>query len=65
MGDVWPSREPYIYLPREALELPNPGQPGDLEMATGDAWPSRQNTPTSQGLAPAFVGDQVQGRMTR
>jgi hypothetical protein len=65
MGDVWPSREPYIYVPREALELPNPVQPGDLEMATGDVWPLRQNTPASQGLAPAIVSDEVHGQMTR
>ena len=64
-GDVWPSKGPYIYVPREALELPNPGLPGGLEMATGDVWPSRQNTPASQGLAPPIAGDQVHGQMTR
>jgi hypothetical protein len=48
-GDVWPSREPYIYVPREALELPNLDLPGDLEVATGDVWPSGQkNTRVSK-----------------
>jgi hypothetical protein len=65
VGDVWSSREPYIYVPREAVELPNPDQLGDLELATGDVWPSRQNTPESIGLAPAIVGGQVNRQMTR
>jgi hypothetical protein len=64
-GDVWPSREEYIYVPREALEWSNPGPQGELEMATGDVWPSRKNTPSSQGLVPSIVVDQVQERMSR
>jgi hypothetical protein len=64
-GDVWPSREPYIYVPREALELPNLDLPGDLEVATGDVWPSGQKTPASQGLVPPIVGDQGHRQMTR
>ena len=64
-GDVWRSREPYIYVPQEALELPSSGPLGDLEMATGDAWPSRQKIPAPQGSVPAIVGDQVHGQMTR
>jgi hypothetical protein len=64
-GEVWPSIEPYIQVPREALDLPIPGQPGDLEIATGDVWPSRQSTPASRGLVPAIVLDQVHGEMTR
>src|SRR5262245_3052715 len=65
VGEVWPSIEPYIQVPREALDLPVPGQPGDLEIATGDVWPSRQNTPAPRGLVPAIVLDQVHGEMTR
>src|SRR5262245_6019933 len=45
-GEIWQSIEPYIQAPRNALELPEPGQPGDLEIAAGDIWPSRQKTPT-------------------
>ena len=61
-GEIWPSIEPYILAPRRALELE---EPGDLEIAAGDVWPSRQNAPTSQGLVPAIVVDQVHGQMAR
>ena len=61
-GDVWPYREEYIYIPREALEWSNPGPQRELEIATGDVWPSRKNTPSSQGLVPGIVADQVQNR---
>ena len=40
IGDIWSSREEPIYVPREALEMPNVIAPGDTEMATGDVWPS-------------------------
>lgn len=50
--------------PLKALELPEPGQLGDLEIAAGDVWPSR-STPTSQALVPAIVVDQVHGQMAR
>jgi hypothetical protein len=36
MGEIWPSMEPYIQAPRKALELPEQGQPSDLEIAVGD-----------------------------
>jgi hypothetical protein len=58
-GDVWPSREQHIYVPREALELPNPPQPGDLEIATGDVWHSRNNTFTSERAIPSVVDEEV------
>jgi len=63
-GEIWPSIEPYIQAPLKALELPEPGQPRDLEIAAGDVWPSR-STPTSQALVPAIVVDQVHGQMAR
>jgi hypothetical protein len=56
-GETWPSIEPYIQAPRNALELPEPDQPGGL--AAGDVWPSRQNAPTSQASIPALVVDQT------
>jgi len=64
-GEIWPFVDPYILAPRKALELPEPGQPGDLEIAAGDIWPSRQNAPASEGPLPAIVLDQVHGRMAR
>ncbi len=66
-GDIWPSREELIYVPQEALELPNPVSPGDIEMATGDVWPSRKNpiyTP-QEALVPNNVDDQATGRTNR
>ena len=39
-GDVWPSQEELIYLPREALEVPDAVSLGDIKIATGDVWPS-------------------------
>jgi hypothetical protein len=38
-GDVWSSTEELIYVPREALELPTPISPGDMEMATAMSGP--------------------------
>src|SRR5262245_26579498 len=64
-GEIWLSIEPYILAPQKALELPEPGQPGDLEIAAGDIWPSRQNAPSSQGPLPAIVLDQGHGQMAR
>jgi hypothetical protein len=40
-GEIWLSIEPYIQAPQKALELPEPSQPGDLEIAAGDVWPPR------------------------
>jgi hypothetical protein len=64
-GEIWPSIEPYTQVPREGLELAEPSQPGDLEIATGDVWSWRQNAPAPQALVPAIVLDQVHGPMPR
>jgi hypothetical protein len=53
-GDVWPSREEPVYVPREALELPTAADTGEREMATGDVWPAAK---------PG--ADLTQGRPTR
>jgi hypothetical protein len=50
-GDVWRSREELIYVPREALELPNASETGETELATGDVWPTSKPQ-----------GDVTQGR---
>jgi hypothetical protein len=42
-GDVWSSREELVYVPREALELPDNAELGELAMATGDVWPTPWN----------------------
>jgi hypothetical protein len=63
-GDVWSFRAQYIDVPRESLELPK--EPlGELEIATGDVWPSRTNRSAPKGSAPDLVDDQALGRMTR
>jgi hypothetical protein len=53
-GDVWSSCEEPIYTPREALELPNATLLRDLDVATGDMWPSRkgQSRIPEPGLTP-------------
>jgi hypothetical protein len=66
-GDVWPSREDRIYVPQEALELPDPIAPGDTEIATGDVWPSRkkQIQIPQEALVPNNVDDQASVRTNR
>jgi hypothetical protein len=66
-GDVWSSREEPIYVPQEALELPDPGAPSDLEVATGDVWPSRaKEIHVPRGaLAPSIVDGQASRRTSR
>jgi hypothetical protein len=40
-GDIWPSRrEQPVYVPREALELPDAADTSGPEMVTGDVWPT-------------------------
>jgi hypothetical protein len=56
-GDVWALREEYLYMPREAVELPQ--EHTRSEMATGDLWALKGQQ------APRTVDDQVQGRSTR
>jgi hypothetical protein len=66
-GDAWPSREELIYIPREALELPNPSELDEIEIVTGDDWPSRrkQNDIRKQTLTPNLVEGQALGRTHR
>jgi hypothetical protein len=63
-GDVWSFRAQYIDVPRESLELPN-APLGELEIATGDIWPSRTNRSAPKQPTPNFADDQALGRMTR
>jgi hypothetical protein len=66
-GDVWSSREDRVYVPREALELPDTIAPGDAEIATGDVWPSRkkQIQIPQEALVPNNVDDQASVRTNR
>ena len=67
IGDVWSSREELVYVPREALELPDPVEPGDVEMATGDVLPtpkSRYHLP-QQALVPKIESDKTPERASR
>jgi hypothetical protein len=66
-GDAWPSREDRVYVPQEALELPDTIAPGDLEIATGDVWPSRkkQIQIPQEALVPNNVDDQASVRTNR
>jgi hypothetical protein len=66
-GDVWPSREERVYVPQEALELPDAIAPGDIEMATGDVWPSRkkQIQIPQEALVPNNLDDQASIRTNR
>jgi hypothetical protein len=60
-GDVWSSREDRVYVPQEALELPDPIAPDDIEIATGDVWPLRnkQIQVPQEALVPNNVDDQA------
>ena len=60
-GDVWSSREERVYIPQEALELPDAIAPGDIEMATGDVWPSRkkQMQIPQEALVPNNLDNQA------
>ena len=62
-GDVWALREEYIYMPREAIELP--GEHARPDMATGDLWALKVKQSATSASAPRTVDDQVQGRSTR
>jgi len=67
IGDVWSSREELVYVPREALELPDPVEPGDVEMATGDVWPtpkSRHPLP-QQALVPKIESNKIPETLTK
>jgi hypothetical protein len=63
-GDAWPSQEKLIYVPREALELPNPSERDEIEIATGDDWPSRRKRIDipKQTLTPNIVEGQASRR---
>jgi len=69
-GDVWSFRAQYVDVPRESLQLPE-APLGELEIATGDVWPSRTNTFAPKESAPNIADDhniaddQAPGRMTR
>lgn len=64
-GDVWPCQEELIYVPREALEVPDAVSPGDNEIATGDVWPSRKKPIPQEALAPTAVDARAPGTTPR
>jgi hypothetical protein len=66
-GDVWSSREELVYIPREALELPQAVSPADVELATGDVWatPQSGNRLAEESLAPKIVQDQTSEQANR
>jgi hypothetical protein len=66
-GDVWSSREELVYVPREALELPEAVSPADVELATGDVWatPKSRDRLAKEPLAPKIVQDQIPERANR
>jgi hypothetical protein len=39
----------------QAMEVPDAVSPGDIEIATGDAWPSRKKAIPQEALAPTAV----------
>jgi hypothetical protein len=60
IGDVWSSREELVYVPRKALELPDPVEPGDVEMAIGDVWPTPGNRyHPQQALVPKIESNKI------
>jgi hypothetical protein len=60
-GDVWFSQEELVYVPREALELPDPVSPADVELATGDVWttPKSRDRLTQESGAPKIAQEQM------
>jgi hypothetical protein len=66
-GDVWSSREELVYVPREALELPDAVPPADVELATGDVWatPKSRDRLAQESLAPKIVQDQTPEQANR
>ena len=66
-GDVWSSRKDRVYIPQEALELPDTIGPGDIEIATGDVWQSRKKRVQipQEALVPNNVDDQASVRTNR
>jgi hypothetical protein len=60
-GDVWSSREELVYVPREALELPEPVSPADVELATGDVWatPKSRDRLVQESGAPKIAQEQM------
>jgi hypothetical protein len=59
-GDVWSSREELVYVPRQALELPEAVSPADVELTTGDVWatPNSRDRLAQESGAPKIVQDQ-------
>jgi hypothetical protein len=66
-GDVWSSREELVYVPREALELPDAVSPADVGLATGDVWatPKSRDRLAEESLAPKIVQDQTPEQANR
>jgi hypothetical protein len=66
-GDVWSSREELVYVPREALELPDAVSSTDVELATGDVWatPKSRDRLAQEPLAPKIVQDQTSDQANR
>jgi hypothetical protein len=60
-GDVWSSREELVYVPREALELPDAVSPADVELATGDVWatPKSRDRLVQESGAPKIAQEQM------
>jgi hypothetical protein len=63
-GDAWSTREPLIYVPRDALELPDTMSPRDIEVATGDVWPfgTKPRVIAQEAAASKPVDDQTSKR---
>jgi hypothetical protein len=66
-GDVWSSREELVYVPRQALELPDAVSPADIEPATGDVWatPKRRDRFAQEPGAPKIAQEQTPEQANR
>jgi hypothetical protein len=66
-GDVWSSREELVYVPREALELPDAVSPADVELATGDVWatPKSRDRLAQESGAPKIAQEQMPEQANR
>jgi hypothetical protein len=59
------AREDRVYVPQHALELPNDITSDDIEIATGDVWPSRKKQIPQKALEPNNLDDHAYMRTNR
>ena len=59
------AREDRVYVPQHALELPNDITSDDIEIATGDVWPSRKKQIPQKALEPNNLDDHASMRTNR